>query len=377
MECSDISLVENREYLHRFRNTLRGMRVPFSGSIDFTSRCNLRCVHCYAGPAGMASADGVEMPTGQVLDVLDQITGAGCLFLLITGGEPLLRDDFAKLYTHAKKLGLLVTLFTNGTLITPAVADLFAELPPRAVEITLYGATAATHDRITGTAGSFEKTLGGIKMLRENGIRVRLKTILMTLNKHELRQIEQMAAGFKAPFRMDASIFPRLNGDREPLKYRVPAGEAVEMELSDGDRFRGWLEYAEKAIKAVKSDKLYWCGAGECCFHVDSRGILKPCLMSESVRYRLSEGSFSDAWKNAMVLIGEKKASAGFACNKCGARPVCNTCPAFFALENGNEETYSKYLCEIAMARQSFLAERVNSPPPATRHGNMLEQEEP
>ena len=79
------------------------------------------------------------MNTARVLSVIDEITEAGCLSLLITGGEPLLRHDFSEIYRHAKKSGLLVTVFTNGTLITPAVIELFADLPPQIVEISLYG----------------------------------------------------------------------------------------------------------------------------------------------------------------------------------------------------------------------------------------------
>lgn len=362
MECSDISLVENREYLRRFRATLRGMRVPFSGSIDLTARCNLQCVHCYTGPGNDAGGSASEMPTDQVLRFLDEITGAGCLFLLITGGEPLLRKDFHIIYAHAKKLGLLVTLFTNGTKVDSQTADFLAGLPPRAVEITLYGATAAVHDGITRVPGSFDAAMNGIKLLLKKHVRTRLKTILMTLNRHEYHDIEGIARRLGVPFRMDAAIFPRLNGDRDPLKYRVEAKEAVEKEMSDPDRLQAWREYAERAVKVRSSIRLYWCGAGEYCFHVDSTGMLKPCIMSQAVKYRLADGSFADAWNNAMPLVGEKKADVNFACNSCDRRSVCNTCPAFFALENGSEEAYSKYLCELATERQSLLSRPDNLP---------------
>jgi len=161
------------------------------------------------------------MSTGKVLDIIDEITDAGCLHLLITGGEPLLRDDFPAIYGHAKKRGLLVTIFSNGTLITERVIGMFRELPPHEVEISLYGATAPTYEKITGVPGSYEKCMLGIKLLAENNIKVNLKTILMTLNSHELSEMEKIARGFGARFRFDAAISPCFGGDKTPLKLRV------------------------------------------------------------------------------------------------------------------------------------------------------------
>jgi MoaA/NifB/PqqE/SkfB family radical SAM enzyme len=130
----------SKEYLEKFNKKVVEQRVPFSGSIDLTHRCNLNCVHCYIGDKTKISGDGKqEIDTGQWISILDEIVEAGCLNLLITGGEPLLRKDFVEIYRHAKTKGMLITVFTNGTLITEEILDTFKQLPPRAVEITLYG----------------------------------------------------------------------------------------------------------------------------------------------------------------------------------------------------------------------------------------------
>src|SRR6185503_239215 len=94
--------------------------------------------------------------------ILDQMAAAGCLWLLYTGGEILARRDFLDIYTHAKRNGFLITLFTNGTMITEKVADYLAEWRPFSVEITVYGRTRATYERLTGVPGSYDKCMRGI-----------------------------------------------------------------------------------------------------------------------------------------------------------------------------------------------------------------------
>ena len=137
-ECNVHEWLSTEKYLEEFSAKAERLRIPLSGSLELTNRCNLDCVHCYFGPQAKREVPGaVEMSTARILSLLDEITDAGCLNLLITGGDPLLRDDFPIIYKHAKEKGLLVSVFTNGTLITKRVLDLFADLPPREIEISL------------------------------------------------------------------------------------------------------------------------------------------------------------------------------------------------------------------------------------------------
>ncbi len=140
-----------------FGRRLVNLRVPISGTLELTHRCNLGCVHCYLGSRQdrQHSAER-EMTTDEVLSVLDQVAAAGCLNLVLSGGEPLLRRDFAEIYRHARGLGLVVTVFSNATLVTEELVDLFRDYPPYAVDISVYGATPATYEKVTGVAGSFE-----------------------------------------------------------------------------------------------------------------------------------------------------------------------------------------------------------------------------
>ena len=90
------------------------------GSSDSTFRCNLNCRHCYVNlPANDRAVKRQELTYGEVCDIVDQVVDEGCLSVLFTGGEVFVRADFLAILKHPKEKGLMVSIFTNGTLITP------------------------------------------------------------------------------------------------------------------------------------------------------------------------------------------------------------------------------------------------------------------
>jgi len=136
------------DFSSRVHRQSAALRIPLSGSIEVTRRCPLHCVHCYNNlPAG-DGARSKELSYKQHRRILDEVADAGCLWLLYTGGEIFQRNDFLDIYTYAKKKGLLLTLFTNGVLITDSIADYLAEWPPFSIEITIYGSTRETYERV-------------------------------------------------------------------------------------------------------------------------------------------------------------------------------------------------------------------------------------
>lgn len=356
MTCPQMPLTGEQEFLVRFNRKVGENRVPLCGTLDLTHRCNLDCIHCYLGPhRGKRHAERAEMSTAQVLSVIDQVTAAGCLTLLITGGEPLLRPDFEQVYRHARSSGLLVSLFTNGTLVSEPVADLLAELPPQMVEVTLYGATARTYEHIAQVPGSFQRCLNGVRRLAERRVKLNLKTVLMTANVREYTAIRDLARQMGLGFRYDAAIFPRWNGDRSPLALRVPPQEVVRLEMEGEGALAEWREYYERRRDMPVSDRLYNCGAGLTSFHIDACGRLHPCVMSRDYEYDLNEGSFVDGWNGVMAQIRDRRASPFFYCNRCQRRVLCSLCPPFSRAENGNEQVPSKYLCAIGNLRYDAL----------------------
>jgi radical SAM protein with 4Fe4S-binding SPASM domain len=355
--CAHFDFPDDDAYFRDLFRRAEAARVPLSGSLELTRRCNLRCVHCYLGPQARVCADPRrEMTTAQVVGIIDQIVAAGCLDLLITGGEPLLRRDFPEVYRHAKLAGLRVTVFTNGTLVTDRLVDLFRDLPPQIVEISLYGATPETYERITGVAGSYRRCLAGIERLRDAGIRLGLKTMLMTLNQHEFEAIEAMALAYGARFRFDPVLNACLDGGREPLELRVPPDKAIHLEFASAERRQAWLDFRDRHLDLAPSDLLVRCSAAETGFYVDVFGNLQPCLVLPWLSYGLLMGTFREGWAR-MARVREIRAERGSRCNACQRRPYCGYCPGLLALENGDRELPSPYLCALGSERLRTIAQ--------------------
>ena len=356
MNCEHDTGNNGREFFERFYPKVLKDRIPVVGGIELTNRCNLNCMHCYVSNSERKGRrNQAELSTRQWMNLIDQITDAGCLFLLFTGGETLLRPDFYTIYRHACRNGLLVTVFTNGTLVTDRILEVFKAYPPHAIEISLYGATAGTYETVTGVAGSFEKCMHGIHRLKDHGFRLKLKSVVLNINFHELEAIESIAAGLDAPFRFDAMISPRLDGDPAPLQYRVSPKEAVGKEFSSRDRARLYHDFFYRMNRQKPSSELYQCGAGRNMFHINPFGWIRPCLMVSGASQDLLNSSFSKVWRSSDFKQFGEKEKAPVKCRECDKKVVCGYCPGFMQLEPGSECISSDYLCDIGRERKQAI----------------------
>jgi radical SAM protein with 4Fe4S-binding SPASM domain len=361
MICSTTGWLTNEEYLTRLNEVAVTERIPLSGSIELTQKCNLRCIHCYYD-RNTGSRKRKEINTKEICSLLDDITEAGCLYFLMTGGEPLLRSDFLEIYRYAKERGLIITLFSNGTLINEQIVDLFQELPPYEVEISLYGATASTYEKVTGIPGSFRKCFDAIELLVKKDIHLRLKTILMNVNSHEFFDIRKIAKDLGVKFRFDAAIFPCFNGDRSPLDYRVSPQEAVAKEFLDEENISDWKRFFKRMKGYKLPDSMYHCGAGRASFHIDAFGNLSPCLMTNTISYDIVKSNFLEGWQKGIFGISELKAFGDIKdCGQCEKIHLCGYCPAFFALENGNESIRSDYVCTMGNERYQKIIRHLHN----------------
>jgi radical SAM protein with 4Fe4S-binding SPASM domain len=345
-------------WMKSFRDRLARERVPVSGILELTSRCNLKCVHCYLGPQEAQRAKRAqEMPTERVLSLIDEMVAAGCLYLLITGGDPMVRKDFPIIYRHARERGLIVTIFCDGILANAAIVELFTELPPYVVEVSIYGGTAETYEAVTRVPGSFPWALAGIKRLLAAGIRVSLKTVLMEPNRHEIGLMRTIAEDLGVSFRLDSAIFPCLpDRDKSPLQLRVSPEAAVRTELlEDPKRVGTWQTYVEARLNLPAADKTYVCGAGVTNFYVDPFGNASPCLMTTQYRYPTENRRFDEMWKNDLGKLRGNTPRAEYGCNSCHMKSACTGCPAFNYQENGAEDVKSEYVCATTNVRWQTL----------------------
>ena len=196
-------------------------RGLFSFDLEIIARCNNDCRHCYINlPAGDQYARSQELTIQEISTLADQAVELGAVWVLISGGEPLLRDDFQEIYILLKRKGLLVSVFTNATLIRDEHIALFKKYPPRDIEITVYGTTQETYERVTGRVGSFAAFKNGLNRLLDNGIKIRLKAMAIRSNFHELQSIAAFCRNHtKDYFRFDPQLHLRFdrNEDRNIL----------------------------------------------------------------------------------------------------------------------------------------------------------------
>ena len=351
MKCFGLPEIEYGDFARALKSA-QGGRTPLFASMELTFQCNLRCAHCYVrGPANR----GEELGTREITGLIDQFVEAGLLWLHLTGGEPLMRPDFEDIYLYAKSKGLILVLFTNGTRITPRLADLLREYPPIAAEITLYGATRETHERVTGVSGSFERCLRGIDLLLDQGVRLKLKTMLLTLNEHELEGMRALAEARGVAFRYDTMINAGLSGSKTPCSLRIPPERVLEIERRDRKRIKELKEFTWKYWGPPKRDFLFSCGAGTSSFHVDPFGNLSPCMMARFRSYSLRNGSFRQAWDHFLPELRELRKSRVTECDTCELAPLCGQCPGWAHLEHGDPEEPVEYLCELAHLRSGTL----------------------
>jgi radical SAM protein with 4Fe4S-binding SPASM domain len=292
-----------------------------------------------------------------VRDLLVEVADAGCLSLLISGGEPLLRRDFVDIYTAAVRLGMLVTVFTNATLVDQRIVTSFVEYPPRQVEISVYGATEATYERITGVRGSFARAIRGIRGLLDAGVRVGLKTMILRDNAHEIEAIEAWAEELGVRFRLDSLVTPRLDGNPAPLEQRVDPGTAVALELGNQKRLSDLISFRDRQSPIPETSSLYGCYAGLTLFHVDPTGVVHPCLMSQEIGLDALGLGFEAAWHSLVAAMGRLQRREDSECAACNLKVLCGYCPGLFALESGSPHVHSEYLCRLGSERLGIIEE--------------------
>ncbi|RMF93792.1 MAG: radical SAM protein [Candidatus Schekmanbacteria bacterium] len=360
-DCIHIPISEYSEFSKRIHEKAKETRIPLGGSIEITSRCNLNCLHCYINsPIDNAKKEERgELTTEEIFKILDSIAEEGCLWLLLTGGEPLLRKDFFEIYNYAKKKGFLITLFTNGTLIDEKTADYLADWRPFAVEISVYGRTKETYEKMTAVKGSYEKFLNGLERIHKRNISLKLKAVVTSVNISELDEIKRWATEeLNLPFRFDPLINMTLNGNVRPKKVRISAEDVVKLDVNDKERMAEWKKFCDKFLGTPNNDSLFLCGAGINSFHIDSYGNLTPCILVRSESYSLRSGNFKDGYYNWMPKVLSKKRTKKSKCISCNLVAMCGQCPGWAELECGDMEKPVEYLCKIAHLRaEKFFQE--------------------
>lgn len=360
------------DVLPRFElwDRMKDRRVPITFEIEVTARCNNDCRHCYINlPADDLNARARELSPGEIEDIAREAASMGAMWCLLTGGEPLLREDFSEIYLRLKRLGLLVSVFTNACLVQMEHVELFQKYPPRDIEVTMYGATEATYERVTRRPGSFQAFVRGLDRLLSGGVKVRLKAMALRSNVHELQELARFCrARTRDYYRFDPLLHLRFDGDAvrnaEILAERLAPDEIVEVESADEERLGALKKGCDKFIltrsPCHEGSYLFLCGAGRGSFTVSYDGRFRLCssLWHPDTVYDLRRGTLHDAWHHHVPRIRDLRSSRKELLERCGVCHVANLClccPAHAYLESGEMDMVVDYFCRVAHGRAKAL----------------------
>lgn len=343
----------------------------FAFDIEITARCNNDCRHCYINlPAGNDDARKRELSIDEIESIADQAIDLDALWVLISGGEPLLREDFEAIYLMLKRKGLLVSVFTNATLIREEHVALFRKYPPRVIEITVYGVTEETYEKVTARPGSFQAFMRGLNLLIDGGVKVRLKAMAMQSNAHELPAIAAFCRQHtKDYFRFDPQLHLRFDRDEKRNKMirreRLTPEQIVALEQGDDERFsalqKGCDKLIVKEISNIDSDHLFYCSIGEGECNISYDGIFRLCssLWAAGTTADLRKTSLREAWQNLVSKVLDMRSQRAEYLENCMRCPVINLClwcPAHADLETGELDLPVLYFCRVAKARAEAIS---------------------
>jgi len=350
---------------------LKSKRAPLSFDLEITARCNLDCRHCYINlPSNDPQARPRELTLREIGEIADQAVSMGAIWVLLSGGEPLLRDDFPEIYLSLKRKGLLVSIFTNATLVRDEHVALFRKYPPRDIEVTVYGASPETYERVTRRPGSFAAFTNGLDRLLESGVKVRLKAMALRSNLHELPAIAAFCrARTKDIYRFDPQLHLRFDRDErrnaEIRGERLTPEEVVALEKADEERFASLRKGCDTLIREdfahTGCDHLFHCGAGNGSFSVSYDGKFRLCssLWAPETIYDLRKGTLREAWEHLVPKVRDLRSQRQEFLERCRRCPIVNLClwcPAHSWLETGELDTVIGHFCRVARARAASIA---------------------
>ncbi len=334
---------------------------------ELTAGCNLSCVHCRG-----SSTDKVpegELTTTQARAFIDEIASMGKPILILSGGEPLVRQDVFELAKYGTEQGLRVVLATNGTLLTPDITRKLIDSGVQRVSISIDGSTSQTHDAFRGVSGAFDGAMRGIGYLKDAGLEFQINTTITKRNLEEIPAILELATDIGAKAHHIFLLVPTGRG--EGLKdEEIPPAEYekvlnwfydqqkktdIQLKATCAPHYfrimrqRAKREGIEVSVKTHGYEAMTkGCLGGTGFCFVSSIGDVQPCGYLPVVAGNIKDTGFREVWENSKLfndLRDESKLKGK--CGRCSYKSVCGGCRARAYAATGDymaEEPYCIYV---------------------------------
>ncbi|MCD8020213.1 MAG: radical SAM protein [Clostridiales bacterium] len=341
------------------------LNLPLCGALELLPLCNMDCNMCYI----RHSVSELEQPLLHVTDWLRMMEGArdaGTLYVLLTGGEPLLYPEFQELYLALQEMGFVLTINTNGTLFNEGWADFFVNHACKRFNISLYGASNETYDRLCRNPQGFTQVMNTLRLMRKRKLPCRLNFTITGENQGDIGQMIQIAKDFDFPFTPVCYNFPPVRkcesvdageirmppeaagkARKNVTLLQVPSSERVSRArlLLNGLMLPVWTDNIEKG---------FTCHAGLSSYWIDWKGNLTACGMMKEMEADLRKTDFQTAWQK--IAANGKEISICEECTHCGLKQFCTSCPAICMDETGKTDGKPQYLCDMTI---SFLRQMI------------------
>ncbi|HBE87848.1 MAG TPA: hypothetical protein DDW67_01735 [Elusimicrobia bacterium] len=314
--------------------------IPLTAVIELTRRCPLSCVHCYLPETRGRARPGRELSARQWRGIFRELAGLGCMNLVLTGGEPLLRPDLPETVSAASALGFGVTVFTTGLPASAAGLRALKKAGVASFELSLYG-RPAVHDSITGLEGSQARTLAAARLMKKTGFKVKIKSPLMTLNSGEARYIAGTARREGFEYSFDIALAPGNDGDRSALGMKLSAARLEKLLKLPSLR-------PEPNPEGAAGD--FICGAGRNTVAFAPDGTVYPCLQLPIALGKAGRTPLARIWKNSGWLRWWRSRRRRHIkrCRSCRLWDICSRCPGLALLEDGGLMGPSSQACRAA-----------------------------
>lgn len=341
--------------------------IPMNGSIELLPLCNMNCDMCYVKLTKEEMDQQGRLRTlDEWLSVAKEMQKAGVLFLLLTGGEPLLYPEFKTLYVELRKLGFLITINTNGTLIDEEWAEFFGKYPPRRINITLYGANKDAYTNLCHYPLGFDKVINAVKLLRMNQVDVKLASSITKSNSNDIEELYEIANQLEVPLFCDTYMMPATRERKLPFceQSRLHPKDAAKARIRS---FKNTMEpvafqqFIDKSIFEVENilpldgPNCMSCHAGKCSFTINWQGNMRACVIMAKPERSVFDYGFKNAWEYIVEECSKIRLSSE--CLTCKYRTLCRTCAASELYEEGSYGRTPKYMCEYAKSSYEYLIE--------------------
>ena len=339
------------------------MGSTLTGQFELTPHCNLNCKTCYIHEP--TEAGRKTLPASFWIEKAQQAVSEGMLVLSLTGGETLLYPELDELMDALSRMGLLISFNTNGTLVDEKRVDWFLKYCPNKINVSLYGASNDTYQKMCGLKDGFARTARAIDLLMAAGLNVYLNGMITPENIHELSAMHRFATQRGLILHLSAYAFPLRSqpGQHTRDSYRFAAEDAARAEVFNKVVLYGRQNYARMGARSLMEidlrrqgslrDRCTECNGGKCNFQISCDGNLHPCAMLPDLSVSLEQHSFSGAWK----LISEQMKNVPFPdrCNGCERKNICPVCKGAVYLETGSQTEAPEYLCRYSEALETML----------------------